>query len=147
SNPPYLAYNGAKSNRMGGMYKGYKMVNRPRDFRHHDVVRAFRAARAAGVENPSVRIRVPSGTEYYVSGGAVEAPQKKSTPFAKGGGREEMFGKGDRTRTSPTDAAGKQQPGGTGHRTGGDTKKLAKGGEIRAVGGMSRPARGGECGT
>jgi hypothetical protein len=51
------------------------MANRPRDFRHHDVVRAIRAAHAAGIASPSVRIKVPSGTEYFV-GGEVTAPKK-----------------------------------------------------------------------
>ena len=126
-------------------------MTRPHNFRHADVKRAFAAARAAGVEHPSIEIHLPGGTRY-VLGGVVEAPKPKLSKqrdgdFAEGGGSNRMAGKGDRTKTSPTDAAGKQQPGGTGHRTGGDTKKLAKGGEIRAVGGMSRPARGGECGT
>src|SRR5262249_60536225 len=115
------------------------MVNRPRDFRHHDVVRAFRAARAAGVEHPSIEIHLPGGTRY-VLGGVVEAPKPKLSKqrdgdFAEGGGSNRMAGKGDRTKTSPTDAAGKQQPGGTGHRTGGGTQKLAKGGENRRGGG------------
>src|SRR5262249_13666372 len=47
------------------------MVNRPLDFRHHDVVRAFKAARAAGIDSPSLRIRTPGGTEYHF-GGAVK---------------------------------------------------------------------------
>ena len=55
------------------------MVNRPRDFRHHDVVRAIRAVRAAGVENPSVRIRTPAGTEYYFGGEVKEVRGKTST--------------------------------------------------------------------
>src|SRR5262249_12371955 len=54
------------------------MAGRPREFRHHDVVRALRAAHAAGVANPTVRIRVPSGTEYFV-GGEVTAPKKHTT--------------------------------------------------------------------
>src|SRR5215831_14206400 len=89
------------------------MVNRPRDFRHHDVVRAaLRAAQAAGLPNPTVRVRVPSGTEYYFSGGAVEAAAKKSkqrgVDFAEGGGSK-MLGKGDRTVTASSDAAEKQR--------------------------------------
>src|SRR5262249_15043212 len=36
------------------------------------------AAHAAGVANPTVRIRVPSGTEYFV-GGEVTAPKKHTT--------------------------------------------------------------------
>ena len=134
------------------------MVNRPRDFRHHDVVRAIRAAQAAGLANPTVKIRVPSGTEYYVSGGEVEAPAKKSkerdtnATFAEGGGSNKMLGAGDRTKTAGTDAAGKQQPGSTGHRTVSRGSKLAEGGKKTAPktlypsGGMARPARGGQTG-
>ena len=97
------------------------MVNRPRDFRHHDVVRAFRAARAAGVEHPSIEIHLPGGTRY-VLGGAVEAPKPKLSKgrdgdFAERGGSNRMAGKGDRTKTAPEDAAGKQQAGGTAHKT------------------------------
>src|SRR5262249_37756895 len=54
------------------------MVNRPRDFRHSDVVRGIRAVRAAGVEHPSVRIRTPAGTEYFF-GGEVTASKKGGT--------------------------------------------------------------------
>jgi hypothetical protein len=127
------------------------MVNRPRDFRHHDVVRALRAARAAGVENPSVRIRVPSGTEYYVSGGEVVAPAKKSKPLradlAEGGGLK-MMGKGDRTVAAPSEQAGPQQPGSTAHKTGSGGGKYAAGGKVRreGAGGLARPAKGGQCG-
>ena len=132
------------------------MVNRPRDFRHHDVVRAIRAARAAGVENPSVRIRGPSGNEYYVSGGEVEAPVPKvrgktaaavrdpssvskgnlpgsqnRAPLAKGGSRHGMF---------KEQAADPAHPGRTGKpQSAADTKQ--------ASGGVSRPARAGTCGT
>jgi hypothetical protein len=132
------------------------MVNRPRDFRHHDVVRAIRAARAAGVENPSVRIRGPSGNEYYVSGGEVEAPVPKvrgktaaavrdpssvskgslpgsqnRAPLAEGGSRHGMF---------KEQAADPARPGRTGKpQSAADTKQ--------ASGGLSRPARAGECGT
>ena len=38
------------------------MVNRPHQFKHRDVVRAFKAAAAAGVSNPSVQVRCPNGT-------------------------------------------------------------------------------------
>jgi len=55
------------------------MANRPQNFKLHDVRRAIRAARAEGLANPSVRIRTPGGTEFYVSGGAVEAPKKHTT--------------------------------------------------------------------
>src|SRR5215471_9400883 len=55
------------------------MVNRPLDFRHHDIVRAFKAARAAGIDSPSLRIRTPGGVEYHFSGGEVTAPKKGGT--------------------------------------------------------------------
>src|SRR5262249_49319504 len=138
--------------------------NRPRDFRHHDVVRAFRAARAAGVENPSVRIRTPTGTEYFFGGevkadvpkirGKLTIPVRSPDTVGKGdlsgskvqaplarGGKTPMFGKNDRTNTSPADAANPQRAGVTGHRTG--DKKLAKN---EGVGGVSRTARPGQTG-
>jgi hypothetical protein len=131
------------------------MVNRPRDFRHHDVVRAIRAIRAAGVENPSVRIRTPGGTEYFF-GGEVEAPVPKvrgktaaavrdpssvskgnlpgsqnRAPLAEGGSRHGMF---------KEQAADPAHPGRTGKpQSAADTKQ--------ASGGVSRPARAGTCGT
>src|SRR5262245_12377882 len=70
------------------------MVGRPRDFRHHDVVRAIRAVRAAGVENPSVRIRTPAGVEYHFGGEVkgvpdpgpkVGDPVRDSASLRKGG--------------------------------------------------------------
>jgi len=121
------------------------MVNRPRDFRHHDVVRAIRAARAAGIASPSVRIRTPGGTEYYVSGGEVVAPVKKSkqssAEFAEGGSAK-MAGRGDRTITAPSDAANEQRPGSTAHKTG------SGGGKVRreGVGGLARAAKAGQTG-
>ena len=121
------------------------MVNRPRDFRHHDIVRAIRAARAAGIDSPSLRIRGPSGTEYYVSGGEVVVPAKKSkqlsVEFAEGGSTK-MAGRGDRTITAPSDAADKQQPGSTAHKTG------SGGGKVRreGAGGLARPAKAGQTG-
>jgi hypothetical protein len=82
------------------------MVNRPRDFRHHDVVRGIRAARAAGVENPSVRIRTPTGTEYFFGGevkgasetrgraarASVSKGRENRAPLAEGG-KAHMLGK------------------------------------------------------
>jgi hypothetical protein len=129
---------------------GDGMVNRPRDFRHHDVVRAFKAARAAGVDNPSLRIRTPTGTEYFF-GGEVKAdvPRvrgkatpdavskgnlssgKMRAPLAEGGSRHGMF---------KEQAADPARPGRTGKpRSAADTKQ--------ASGGLSRPARAGSCGT
>jgi|SRR5215831_6107576 len=134
------------------------MVNRPRDFRHHDVVRAIRAARAAGID-PSVRIRTPTGTEYFF-GGEVGASKPKRVPdpgpksgtavrtsasLAKGGeasmgdlgvrafplargGDVAMHGKGDRTVTAAENSAGTQKPGGTAHATTSRGSALAEGG-------------------
>ena len=120
-----LGFNGAKINSMSDA-----MVNRPRDFKHHDVVRAFRAASAAGVSNPTLRIRLPSGTEFHLACGEVPDPGPKTSrehptaaslakgsgganraPLAKGGRGpdQHMFGKGDRTRTATADAAGEQK--------------------------------------
>ncbi len=38
------------------------MTNLPNQFKHRDIVRAFRAASAAGVTNPSVKVHCPNGT-------------------------------------------------------------------------------------
>ena len=86
-------------------------------------------------------------------GGAVEAPKPKKSrqrdvDFAEGGSSNAMAGKGDRTRTSPADAAAPQRAGATGHRTDNDTKKFAKGGEkTPPVGGVAFRAVGGAVGT
>jgi hypothetical protein len=40
----------------------WKVANQPHQFKHRDVVRAFKAASAAGVSNPSVQVRCPNGT-------------------------------------------------------------------------------------
>jgi hypothetical protein len=58
------------------------MANRDQAFRQHQLTRALRAARAAGVANPSVRVVLPSGTQLFVGGGAVEAAPKKHTTAA-----------------------------------------------------------------
>src|SRR6516162_6945155 len=110
------------------------MVNRPRDFRHHDVVRGLRAAKAAGIDSPSLRIRTPGGTEYYFGGGEVSAPAKKSkqlrAEFAEGGDTP-MHGRGDRTITAHGDAAVTQKPGRTGHKSG--RGKLTMGGSSHGM--------------
>jgi len=129
------------------------MVGRPRDFRHRDVVSAIRAARAAGIDNPSVRVRTPAGVEYHI-GGEVKADvpkirgksttpvrspdtvgkgdlpgSKMHAPLAEGGSRHGMF---------KEQAADPARPGRTGKpRSTADTKQ--------ASGGLSRPAKGGQC--
>jgi len=53
------------------------MANREQAFRHSDVVRGLRAARAAGLDSPTLRIRTPDGVEYHFSdGGEVAAPKR-----------------------------------------------------------------------
>jgi hypothetical protein len=109
------------------------MVNRPRDFRHHDVVRAFRAAEAAGVKDAHVKIHLPSGTVLHVGSGG-EVPKalpkrsaQKGATYAEGGSTQ-MLGKGDRTITAASDAAVTQQPGSTAHKTSARGGKLTMGG-------------------
>ena len=53
----------------------------PRQFRHHDVVRAFRAAEAAGVRDPTMRVRLPNGT--LVIGGAGAKPDAAASTTRK----------------------------------------------------------------
>src|SRR5262249_17694223 len=67
------------------------MVNRPRDFRHHDIVRAIRAARAAGID-PSVRVRTPDGVEYFFGG------EVKGAAETRGRAARASVGKGDQNR-------------------------------------------------
>jgi hypothetical protein len=44
------------------------MANQPHQFKHRDAVRCLKAASAAGVRDPMVRIRLPNGTELVVGG-------------------------------------------------------------------------------
>jgi hypothetical protein len=164
-----LRSNGAKINRVGD-----QVTYRPRDFRHHDVVRAFRAASAAGVKDPHVKIHLSNGTVLHVGGGG-EVPLKKSAQKGAAlaeGGSAHMAGKGDRTKTAPEDSAGEQHPGSTAHKTSSRGSVLAEGGKQHmlkrqaadpaqpgktgkgqsaatsaSIGGIARPARPGECGT
>jgi len=76
---------------------GCKMANREQPFRQHHVTRALKAAAAAGVANPSVRIRTPGGTEYHI-GGEVTAPKKHTTAAV--------------AKPPPTRAAGRSRRGG-----------------------------------
>jgi hypothetical protein len=50
-----------------------EMSNQPHQFKHRDVVRAFRAAEAAGVLNPRVEVRLPSGTVLVIGGAKPDA--------------------------------------------------------------------------
>jgi hypothetical protein len=65
------------------------MANRTHQFKHRDVVRAVRAAAAAGISNPrTVEVRLPNGTTIAVSGtdgrpaAAVVRPAVKPRPAA-----------------------------------------------------------------
>jgi len=96
---------------------------------------------------------------------------QRGAAFAEGGSAH-MAGRGDRTVTATEDSAGEQTPGissqkakdkakfarGGGARmvarqaaepamAGKTGKKETAGGSPRATGGLSRPARAGECGT
>jgi len=57
------------------------MVTRPHNFRHADIKRAFRAAEAAGVPNPVVRVVCPNGTELHIAAGG--AGSKKDAAPSK----------------------------------------------------------------
>jgi hypothetical protein len=56
------------------------MTNQPQRFRHHDVVKAFRAATAAGVANPTVRVSLPNGTTLDIGGGPGKLPRDMAPP-------------------------------------------------------------------
>ena len=55
------------------------MVTRAHGFRHSDVRRAFRAAEAAGVPNPTVRVVCKDGTELHIAAGGAGG-KKDATP-------------------------------------------------------------------
>ena len=74
------------------------MANQPQPFRQHHLTRALRAAKAAGMDNPSVKVRLPSGVEFHI-GGSVPDPGPKTS-------RE--IGRGDRSVTAVADAVGKK---------------------------------------
>jgi hypothetical protein len=68
---------------------------------------------------------------------------EKKADFAKGGNTP-MFGKGDRTTTAPSDAAGSQEAGTTAHDPENSGEKFAKGGSNKMFGYEgSQPAKGG----
>ena len=109
------------------------MANTPQPFRQHHLTRALRAAKAAGLDNPSVKVRLPSGVEFHIGGGEVPtAKPKRSAPLRADlaeGGETSMHGKGTRTTTAPKDSAGTQKPGGTAHATSSRGSQLAEGGK------------------
>ena len=62
--------------------------------------------------------------------------------FAEGGSTK-MLGKGDRTRTAPSDAANAQAPGVTEHKTSGRNLTRASGGPRMSGPSLSMPAKAG----
>ena len=136
------------------------MANTPQTFRQHQITRALKAAAAAGVKDPHVKIHLPNGTVFHVGGGA---PPKKS--MQKGA----TLAEGGSDKMHSPQAANPQRPGRTGHavkgaapgsqgasggaaKFGSSSAVPAKAGQtgtdsVRPVGGAARPARAGECGT
>jgi hypothetical protein len=57
-------------------------MNQPHQFKHRDVVRAFRAAEAAGVQNPTVQVQLPNGTTIVI-GGAGGKPDAAASAISK----------------------------------------------------------------
>ena len=87
----FLLYNGSKRNLM----LGGKWANQPHQFKHRDIVRAFKAAEAAGVRNPSVQVQCPNGYVITIDGkldtAAAVMPKpgkvRSTSPRASVGGR------------------------------------------------------------
>ena len=141
------------------------MANTPQTFRQHQITRALKAAAAAGVKDPHVKIHLPNGTVFHVGGGGEvpAAPPKKS--MQKGA----TLAEGGSDKMHSPQAANPQRPGCTGHavkgaapgsqgasggaaKFGSSSAAPAKAGQtgtdsVRPVGGAARPARAGECGT
>jgi hypothetical protein len=73
----------------------------------------------------------------------------KTGKYASGGKGpdQHMFGKGDRTKTAPADAANQQTSGRTGHSTAKQVRQLREpvdvAGSAGGTGGESRPRRAG----
>jgi hypothetical protein len=54
------------------------MPNQSQPFRQHHIARAIRAARAEGITNPTVEVRLPTGATIVI-GGAGGKPDEKSS--------------------------------------------------------------------
>src|SRR5262249_44391876 len=109
------------------------MVNRPLDFKHHDVVRGLRAARAAGIDSPSLRIRTPAGVEYHF-GGEVAAPKeggKAAIPGSQKAPLAERVSSHGMVKRQAADTAPPGRPA--------KTKRAAAPKE--AIGGLARPCK------
>jgi hypothetical protein len=100
------------------------MANRSQPFRHHHVVRALRAAAAAGAPNPSVEFHSADGGKIIVRAG---------TTFAQGG----------TTRMLGPQAAGPQRPGVTAHAVRGGAPKVSGGPRTSRSPSLAVPAKPG----
>ena len=131
------------------------MANREQAFRQHQLTRALKAAQAAGGANPHVRVVLPNGTQLFLSGGEVEAPVPKvrgktATPVRDSSSVSKSSLPGSQTRAPlaeggaqhmfPKQAAEPAKAGQTG-------KEETLAGSKRALGGLSLPAKAGQCGT
>ena len=63
----------------------WNVANQPQQFKHHQIVRAFRAAEAAGVRNPSVEVHMPNGTTLVIGGGKPAASNRPGGPSTPSG--------------------------------------------------------------
>ena len=62
---------------------GGAVTNQPHQFKHRDVVRAVRAASAAGVQASEVKVVLPSGASIVISGSKPDqaaAPKQGKVP-------------------------------------------------------------------
>ena len=139
-------------------------MNKQQSFRQHQLTRALKAAAAAGVKDPHVRIHLSDGTVLHVGGGGEvpTAPPKKSRQKGVAlaeGGTDKMFepqaagsAKAGQMGKRQTAAPGAKGPTGGTARFTSSKAAPAKAGQVgtdsvRPVGGAARPARAGECGT
>ena len=69
------------------------MANKRQVFRQHHLARALKAAMTAGVPNPSVEVRLPTGSTLVV-GSRGDAPAGKAARVPAKAGRTEQMRKG-----------------------------------------------------
>jgi hypothetical protein len=61
------------------------MANQPQVFRQHQITRALKAASRAGMPNPTVEVRLPTGATIFIGSGKptasdqppVQSPRKR----------------------------------------------------------------------
>ena len=73
------------------------MANTSQHFRQHQITRVLKAAKAAGMKDPHVKVHLPNGTVLHVGGGGEvpEAPPKKP---ARAAGRKRPVSSGGAAR-------------------------------------------------